>query len=352
MTQTENDVVHGLAMAIIRSSATPMVLLDSSFRVISASASFARVFRLDADALPGRTLFDCGGGEWNSPQLKALLRVILAGGAEIEAYEMDLPGVRGAAAHKLIIHAQKLDYGAAPEACLLLTITDVTQVRLDERMKDDLIREKAVLLKELQHRVANSLQIIASVLMQSARRVQSEETRAHLENARNRVMSVATLQQQLSASSEGPVRLDDYFGRLCESLSASMVHDAEQISIIAIVDDSEVDAPVSVCLGLIVTELVINALKHAFPEGKGGKILVRYQSSGTGWQLSVSDTGSGTRDVLAAAKPGLGTSIVEALASQLGAVMSITDEHPGIAVHVTHAAVGEDDAPEEIQGAV
>ena len=63
---------------------------------------------------------------------------------------------------------------------LLLSVSDVTDARLAERLKDDLLREKAILYQELQHRVANSLQIIASVLMQSARRVPSAETRSHL----------------------------------------------------------------------------------------------------------------------------------------------------------------------------
>jgi hypothetical protein len=58
---------------------------------------------------------------------------------------------------------------------LLLAVSDVTFARAEARQKDDLIREKAILLQEVQHRIANSLQIIASVLMQSARKVQSEE---------------------------------------------------------------------------------------------------------------------------------------------------------------------------------
>ena len=76
---------------------------------------------------------------------------------------------------------------------------DVTDARIAEKLKDDLLKEKAVLLQELQHRVANSLQIIASVLMQSARRVQSDEARTHLQQAHQRVMSVASLQHHLAA---------------------------------------------------------------------------------------------------------------------------------------------------------
>jgi two-component sensor histidine kinase len=97
---------------------------------------------------------------------------------------------------------------------------------------------------------------------------------------------------------------------------------------------------------LIVTELVINALKHAIPEDREGKIFVRYNNTGSGWQLSVSDTGVGTRESLAEAKPGLGTSIVEALASQLDATLSVQSENPGVTIKVTHAEADAGDQSE------
>lgn len=76
-----------------------------------------------------------------------------------------------------MLNAQKLNYGNTDQIRLLLSVSDVTDARLAEKLKDDLLREKAILLQEVQHRVANSLQIIASILLQSARKVQSEESR-------------------------------------------------------------------------------------------------------------------------------------------------------------------------------
>jgi two-component system, sensor histidine kinase PdtaS len=197
------------------------------------------------------------------------------------------------------------------------------------------LKEKAVLLQEPQHRVANSLQIIASVLMQSARKVSSEETRGHLYDAHQRVMSVASLQQQLAASSVGDVKLRPYFSALCESIGASMIRDHDQLSLDVSVDDSVTAADDSVSLGLIVTELVINALKHAFPDDRGGQIKVDYHSHGPNWTLSVSDNGVGMPGV-ASVKPGLGTSIVHALSAQLHGVIRVSDANPGTTVSVIH----------------
>jgi two-component sensor histidine kinase len=321
-------------MALIASSQAPLVLLDDELIVVAASRSFARIFEVQPDPA-GARLADLGEGEWNVPQLNSLLRATVAGIAAIDAYEMDL--VRKAhEPRRLVLNARKLDYFDADNIRIVLTVDDVTASRLAEKLKDDLVREQQILLQELQHRVANSLQIIASVLMQSARRVQSEESRGHLHDAHHRVMSIATMQRQLTASRLGEVALRAYFTDLCGSIGASMIADHDRLSLTATVDNSAVSADASVSLGLIVTELVINALKHAFPgHDPVGKIAVDYLAEGTGWTLTVSDNGVGM-PVGASAKPGLGTGIVEALSRQLDASVRVSAAAPGTRVSIVH----------------
>jgi two-component sensor histidine kinase len=172
--------------------------------------------------------------------------------------------------------------------------------------------------------------------MQSARRVQSEETRLHLHDAHQRVLSIADVQRQLGASGAGDVALPPYLTQLCRSLGASMIHDHAQLSLTVSADDSLVRPDVSVSFGLIVTELVINALKHAFPAGRTGRIVVGYRLRGPGWTLSVSDNGVGMPKDPASVKRGLGTSIIEALAKQLEAEVRISDAGPGTVVSIVH----------------
>lgn len=124
--------------------------------------------------------------------------------------------------------------------------------------------------------------------------------------------------------------------QLCESLAASMIHDPSQLTLVATVDDSECRADDSVSLGLIMTELVINALKHAFPDHRRGAIGVRYCADGGAWTLSVKDDGIGMPTGPIAAKPGLGTSIVEALAKQLQARVDVRSSGPGTTVSILH----------------
>lgn len=309
------------------------MLLDGNLLVVAASGSFCRSFGLDPRVVPGCSLFELGEGEWNRPQLRALLRATASGSAEIEAYEMDL--IRpGEATRCLHIHAHVLENTGSDRPKMVMAVADITDERAAVRLKDNLVREKQILFDELQHRVANSLQIIASVLMQSARKVQSEETRLHLTDAHHRVMSIATLQRQLAMSKVGDVALKPYLTELCASIAASMIPDTGVISLDVTSDDSHTNADISVSLGLIVTELVINALKHAFPDGRIGKIVVDYKAANDRWALSVNDDGVGMPIGDATAKPGLGTGIVEALARQLEAVVTVTDAKPGTAVRV------------------
>ncbi|MBV1690414.1 sensor histidine kinase [Novosphingobium sp. G106] len=325
---------NNLGLALVLCSSTPLVLLDAAFVVSAASATFCRAFGLDPDAVMGTELFALGGGEWNLTRLRSLLDATLSGDAAIDAYELEL--VRGANVQHLILNVQRLDYGETDEVCLVLAVSDVTAVRAAERHKDALVRDNQVLLKELQHRVANSLQIIASVLMQSARKVQSDEARIHLNDAHHRVLSIAMLQKQLAETATGDVALRPYFTDLCRTIGASMIADPARIRIVATVSDTVAKAEESVSLGLIVTELIINSLKHAFPEEvKSGNIAVNYSSDGLAWTLTVSDDGVGRPD-----KPllGLGTGIVEALAKQLQASVKMENANPGTLVSVIHGA--------------
>lgn len=330
------DAAANLALALISASQAPLLLLDDNFVIVSASASFCSGFAIDSRTIEGTALAEIGKGEWNVPQLLSLLRATLASNVAVDSYEMNL--VRGGMETACVsINAERLDLEGSHKPMLAVTITDITSARLASRLKDELVQEKQMLLQELQHRVANSLQIIASVLMQSARRVQSEETRTHLYNAHNRVLSIATLQKHLAVTANDDVALRSYFKDLCASIGASMIDDDGRVTLTSTADESRATANVSVSLGLIVTELVINALKHAFPSaGQTGSVTVDYAANGEAWTLKVEDDGVGIEAGEGTGTPGLGTGIVDALAKQLGATVTSSNRHPGTSVSVVH----------------
>jgi chemotaxis protein methyltransferase CheR len=150
-----------------------------------------------------------------------------------------------------------------------------------------------------------------------ARTVQSEETRLQLHDAHQRVLSVAAVQQHLDlAGRGGPIKIGNYLSKLCETLARSMIGDSRPISLKVEADAGTVVSHQAVSIGLIVTELVMNALKHAFPgEKKDAAIVVSYKVSDTNWELTISDNGAGMPDLNASEKKGgLGTSLVQSLA--------------------------------------
>ena len=331
----------GLARALINTSSLPLLLLDGELRIVSASRSFCAAFDVQPDQTDGRELGELGAGEWAIPELRALLESTLAGDLDAGPYETDLARA-DAETRRLIFNAQKVDYDTGTDVLMLVAISDVTDIRgADRRLvqllfeKDDLLRERGVLLQEMQHRIANSLQIIASILMMKARSVSSEETREHLREAHDRVLSVAAVQQHLQTHL-GDVEVGPYLTKLGESLGASMIRTSRALTLEVNADAALVSSHEAVSLGLIVTELVINALKHAFPDDADGRVVIGYAVDPAGWTLSVSDNGIGRPAASATTKVGLGTSVVEALARQLGARVAISDAGPGARIEIVH----------------
>ena len=328
-----------LAQGIVDTVREPVLVLDKDLRVIAASRSFYSAFKVSPEDTNGRLLYTLGDGQWDIPKLRVLLEKIIPEQGVMEGYEVEheFPSI---GSRTICLNARQVFYEGGAGTTILLGMEDVTERRNLEREKDVLLRQKDTLLEELQHRIANSLQIIASIILMKARAVQSEETRFHLEDAHKRVLSIAAVQKQLHASgTTGAIEIGPYLSKLCESLAHSMIGGTRPISLKVVGDGGSATSRQAESLGLIVTELVMNALKHAFPDDKTkGQITVAYDMIGTNWKLSVADTGLGKPDGgFAQGKSGLGTGIVKALAHQLDAQVETLGGPAGTTVSITHA---------------
>ena len=332
-----------LAQVIVDTIREPLLVLDADRNVLFASGSFHRLFQIDEKDTANWSLFALDDGAWNIPELRGLLDAATFGkraeGSLEITHEFPRIGTR-----TLLLHASEADHANTTK--ILLGLEDITERRAVENERehlkaqtDDLLRQKEMLLQEMQHRIVNSLQIIASILMMKARAVTSEETRQHLQDAHRRVMSVAAVQKYLHSSVHGEmIEIAPYLANLCESLAESMIGESgTKLEVIA--DCGKVLSADAVSIGLIITELVINALKYAFPNGrKGGTVVVRYEVNGTDWNLSVADNGIGKRDADSTSlKGGLGTSLVNALAHQLDAKVETASSPDGMTISISHA---------------
>jgi chemotaxis protein methyltransferase CheR len=341
-----NEDARSLAQIIVDTVREPILVLDADLIIRFASSSFDQTFRFDLEAAPDQHLFMLDNGVWDVPALRTLLEHTNVKRPTTGTVEVS-QDFRHAGPRTLLVHARNVTHEGKYQNAILLSFEDITERREIEKEKEllqkqthDLLQQKDMLLAEMQHRIVNSLQIIASILLLKARAVTSEETRQHLQDAHRRVMSVAAVQQHLHISGSGDlIEIAPYLSKLCESLAESMIGDSRPAVLSVKSDDGRVSSADAVSLGLIVTELVINALKYAFPDQKASAaVTVCYEVNGTDWKLSVSDNGIGRPEGdETTRKGGLGTSLVNALANQLEAQVKITSGPNGMDIAITHA---------------
>lgn len=185
----------------------------------------------------------------------------------------------------------------------------------------DMLREKDALVSEVHHRVKNNLQLVSSLLSWNERHVGDTAVRSFSEDLRQRIYSIALIHERLYRSRDfGRIDLGGYTRELCHHLEAAHGSDQVRLRCEVVPLDMPIDAAVPV--GLVLTELVANAFKHAFVGRSAGAIEVAITVEGGEAVLSVSDDGVGLApDALE--RPGFGYDLVRTLASQLGAKLEI-----------------------------
>ena len=343
-----NDLAEArtLALAIVDTLPEPFLVLDEHLNLLAGSRCFFEVFKEKPDKALGCSFFEISGGQWNVPGLRELLETVVPQHAAVEGFEFERDlahrGVRAIQLNALPIRDEQGD-----GRLVLLAIKDITERRDADREKqrllehtEELLEQQSTLLREMRHRIANSLQIIASILLLKAGSVSSEETKNELRAAHQRVMSVAAVQGHLNTS-DGIEEIDigPYLQKLCAGLSASMVGPKQAIDIAVVASEGCLPTSHAVSIGLIVTELVINAIKYAFPKAcRSARIRVTFETAQSDWKLSVSDNGIGRQPRKdAEASTGLGTALVGALAKQLRAQISEDSSSRGLTVEVARS---------------
>jgi two-component sensor histidine kinase len=325
---------HILTRAIIDTIHDPLIVLDEKLCVIVASKSFYTKFKVKPIVTQHHLFYELGNGEWDIPALRTLLKKVISQHTTIENYEVE-HDFKTLGKRIMLVNAREIVYENGGKK-MLLSIFDVTEERAREAELQDLVQQKNNLLNEMRHRIANSLQLIASILMLKAATVASEEARLHLENAHERIMSIATVQGQLDpAGLDGLIVIGPYLEALCASLAKSMIGGRKPITLKVDANPDTATPDEAVSFGLLVTELIINSLKHAFPSGEGA-ITVTYKSKKPAWSLVVADNGVGY-DATKNVQQGLGTSIVDSIASQLQATLTRKSDSSGTIVSLVHS---------------
>lgn len=203
---------------------------------------------------------------------------------------------------------------------LELEVAERTRAIEDARMRADAERQRVeALLQDANHRIGNSLATVSSLLALQVLRSRSEEVRTALEAARLRVHAIASAHRRLRLGSDlESASADELLKAVLDDIETTQV-EKDRIRILGEIAPITMGARDATTMGILVAELVTNALKHAFPDGRPGTIVVRLELGVDGVpMLSVSDDGVGQAEIAETAGSGLGAVIVRQLAGQFG----------------------------------
>jgi PAS domain S-box-containing protein len=207
-----------------------------------------------------------------------------------------------------------------------VVVQDVTELKRGEE-------RHGILLRELSHRVANTFQLIAGLLVMQRRSIRDPDSRAVLDSAMERLQSAALVHRRLyrGSSLAGDEALGRYLTELVGELSKALLSGKDCPATLEC--DAEegptVSTDTAITVGLLTTELVTNACKYAFQDDRPGKVLVRLFVEEGSWILSVQDDGVGL-GASGSGASGLGMTIVNALSTQIGEGLHTEALSPGV----------------------
>ena len=217
-------------------------------------------------------------------------------------------------------------------ACLLFLLLVLSYKSIqNNRKKNELLRkqnrEKEFLLKEIHHRVKNNLEIVSSLLSLQSAQTQDSGIVDAFEASKHRVHSMGMIHQKLYMGKNlAAIEMRDYFINLAE-YSVSVFGVEQRVSVIVDMGPLELDVDMAIPIGLMVNELLTNAMKYAFPEGANGKIRISLKKIGQIFQLEVNDNGVGKSHRDEVHGTGFGTQLIALLTRQLDGKMTLkTDQ--------------------------
>lgn len=216
----------------------------------------------------------------------------------------------------------------APGNSTVTVTVDITAVKQTEAALRQALAEKDTLMRELQHRVKNSLNMAASLLVLESDNLPDEHTRAIFKNIETRLHTMSSLYDQLNQSTRiDLIDLQQYLQTLVQKLSEAYLAEERQVKIVTRIIPLTIEPRRAMPIGLVINELVTNSLKYAFPAERSGLINVELYENGDNLCLRVADNGIGLNQAqLKNRASGLGFMLVEILAEQLRGSVKVENE--------------------------
>jgi PAS domain S-box-containing protein len=310
-----------------------ILVLEPDLTIRFANRSFCHTFAVAPEHTVGRKLYEIGNGQWDIPKLRTSLETIISDRKTIEAFEVEhfFPSI---GRRIMLLNARPVYRPGNKIKQILLAIEDVTEPARLEREHAAAHDRIGMLMQELTHRVKNSLQLIAAIVMIEARGLEKSEGKVALERVSRRITALGHLYSKLSESETfEAVDAATYLNELCRHLIASVYKDGDTFIMLKTDIESELlPADRAIPIGLIVNELVTNAVKYGFPGEAKGTVMVTLKRVPGELRLTVADDGQGLDP--RRADSGLGGRLVDAFAQRLGGQVERKSDGQGTAVHL------------------
>ncbi len=254
---------------------------------------------------------------WHSFERDIIRPQIVASGSS-DIYEKEFNRKDGTV-FPVELHAFLIRDDAGKPDLMWAIVRDITEQRRAKEQLEQMVNEKEVLMRELQHRVKNNLGIIASLLSLEMGNLSDKHSVKIFSDAISRIHSMSYIYDQLSRTSDARhVNLDEYIRKMTTSLLDSYTLGPDHIRLTMKLDAIKLDVKRAVPIGLILNELITNALKYAYPEGAKGVLTVELSRDGESIALIVSDNGIGLPDTIRdRSARGMGLQLIEMLAKQI-----------------------------------
>ncbi len=206
----------------------------------------------------------------------------------------------------------------------VLIVSDITDKLVTEKKLLHTIHEKETLIKEIHHRVKNNLQLISSIIYLKLHSVTDVDIRSFLEDTRQKIRSIALIHERLlQTETLDKVEISDYLGKLIQDLKVTYFRDGVQLEIETELDKDMLSLDMAIICGLIVNELLTNAIKHAFPGNRAGRIVIRFRR-GERYSLMVADNGVGLSPAVEpGSSPSFGMQLIDVFVKQLNGSLLI-----------------------------
>jgi PAS domain S-box-containing protein len=306
---------------------------DAEGRYRFVNRGYAERFGLSRDDVVGRHIPEVLG-EAAYASFRAYVERVLAG--EPVEFEVEVPYRTLGRRWMHCAYVPERDAAGAVRGHIAV-VTDVTARKQMEAQLEASLREKEVLLREMHHRVKNNFQVVSSFLSLQASFIEAPALQAIFEECQNRIYAMALVHQSLyQAESLAAIDFGAYLDALGASLLRSYGVDPQRIQLTSTVEPVFLSIDAAIPCGLLVNELISNALRHAFPPGRAGHLWVTLRREVDGQlRLTVGDDGVGLPEGIDfRTTSSFGLRLVGLLAQQLRATMTLA-RHPGTSVTLT-----------------